>query len=429
MNIFSQLRNSELSRSAIIVFICRIIGIALYFVFNILISRNFGAAIYGDFNIYILLLNLCSIFALLGLDQIALQRLPALINNEEKTAILNLDQKIQKYLFWSVIGMCLLLCILSLIMTGIFNHPLTILLVTISVGPFVINRYRLEGIRSFQKMGAYGFVAYVCIPLFSTLCFLFLVNKFSELTPFLAYSIGIFMAVLSSQLIWKKLLKRSKNNSEKTHKQAPLFQAALPLMLVAVLLFFNDWIDKLMLRVLSTDVDVGLYSAAFRWIQFFALPLISINAIIAPKLSESWLNSKTSLSSLAQKATGLIVLSSIPLAIIIICFSNYLLAFFGKEFIIANTALIILLIGQVFNVFAGPVGIILKMTQNQDALLKFVFLSVVINLILNLILIPQLGINGAAVGTTMSIIVFNLFCIVFIKRKLGFYSFIPKFTK
>jgi O-antigen/teichoic acid export membrane protein len=93
---------------------------------------------------------------------------------------------------------------------------------------------------------------------------------------------------------------------------------------------------------------------------------------------------------------------------------------------VASGALIVLLLGQVINVISGPVGVILKMTHYQNALFLMILISIITNLVLNVIWIPKFGILGAASATAISIVIFNLLAIIFIRRKLNFYSFIPK---
>jgi O-antigen/teichoic acid export membrane protein len=62
------------------------------------------------------------------------------------------------------------------------------------------------------------------------------------------------------------------------------------------------------------------------------------------------------------------------------------------------------------------------MTNNQIVLRNITFLVFIINVILNLLLIPNYGINGAAIASLVSNIVINLLCVYYIKKKLGFYT-------
>ena len=53
----------------------------------------------------------------------------------------------------------------------------------------------------------------------------------------------------------------------------------------------------------------------------------------------------------------------------------------------------------------------------------------VINIVLNYALIPVYGINGSAIATTISIVIFNLLHVCFVKKEFGFYTFYIPFSK
>ena len=114
---------------------------------------------------------------------------------------------------------------------------------------------------------------------------------------------------------------------------------------------------------------------------------------------------------------------------IILVFSKQILHFFGAEFIEGSTALIILAIGQLFNSFCGPVGNLLNMTGNHKEFRNVIFISLLINIVLNFVLIKDFGINGAATATTISLIAWNLLGVIIVKKKLHIYSYYNPFLK
>jgi len=75
--------------------------------------------------------------------------------------------------------------------------------------------------------------------------------------------------------------------------------------------------------------------------------------------------------------------------------------------------------GQLINVAAGPVGVVMKMTNLQTLYAKVMGVSLILNLVLNLILVPSLGVYGAAISTTIGMIVINVGAWYLCKRRLG----------
>ena len=70
------------------------------------------------------------------------------------------------------------------------------------------------------------------------------------------------------------------------------------------------------------------------------------------------------------------------------------------------------------------------MTGNQNIYASILFIGAVLNIVLNLILIPLYGINGAALASMSSLIIWNLSMVLVVKKKLGFYTFyIPFINK
>ena len=70
------------------------------------------------------------------------------------------------------------------------------------------------------------------------------------------------------------------------------------------------------------------------------------------------------------------------------------------------------------------------MTGNQNIYASILLIGALLNIVLNLILIPLYGINGAALASMSSLIVWNLSMVLVVKKKFGFYTFyIPFINK
>ena len=92
---------------------------------------------------------------------------------------------------------------------------------------------------------------------------------------------------------------------------------------------------------------------------------------------------------------------------------------FGQEFVSGSPALIILSGAQLVNAAAGSVGLTLMMTGHERSTAYGLFVSAVVNVVLNAVLIPQFGVVGAAVATATSTILWNVLLIIEVYRKLG----------
>ena len=197
------------------------------------------------------------------------------------------------------------------------------------------------------------------------------------------------------------------------------------MMLSSLMLFLLNWTDIFMLGAMVSEKEVGIYNLAYRLASLAMLVIISLNIVLAPKISQLFKqNEIKELHSTIVKSTRLVILLTTPLVLGLIFFSEFILGLFGQNFIQGKTTLIIIALGVLINVSTGNVDQILNMTNHQKILQNITIFGFILNVILNYLLIPKYGIEGSAAASLVTNALFNLTCLYFIKRKLGFYTFV-----
>ena len=127
-----------------------------------------------------------------------------------------------------------------------------------------------------------------------------------------------------------------------------------------------------------------------------------------------------------NESTKTIFWVSAPILLLLILFPSTILSMFGDEFKLAAMCLIILSIGKMFSAISGSVGTFLQMVGRQKIFQNILLVAALINIVLNSLLIPKYGIEGAAVASTASGVFWNLLMIIYIKKHFGFYTiYIP----
>ena len=96
--------------------------------------------------------------------------------------------------------------------------------------------------------------------------------------------------------------------------------------------------------------------------------------------------------------------------------------FFGSEFKDGYYALLILSVGQLVNVLSGSVGYIMTMTGRQKQAAYVLAISAALNIVMNYMLIPHFGIEGAAIATAVSLMLWNIALILYIRKKINLNS-------
>lgn len=186
-------------------------------------------------------------------------------------------------------------------------------------------------------------------------------------------------------------------------------KTAIPLSLLGGLTLINTQADILMLGLLGTPHETGIYRVAASGAGIVALSLHAANAFIAPKISAlhstGEINRLQSLLKLSRNSTTAVSLAT---ALLLWMEGGHLISLiFGKAYQSANAPMAILIAGQLINVAFGSVGLLLKMTGNENHAARAAAVAAVMNVAGNLILIPTVGISGAAISTAISTLAWN----------------------
>lgn len=340
----------------------------------------------------------------------------------------NFLKKILWITFFSSIIIALTLYLFSKkIALNIFNDQSLenyLKLMSLFIMPLMFHDIFLNIFRGKKQYDRFNFFLFILPPLFYILIFYLLYPYIDdEKSVILSFGFSIATVFLIELLFIGKM--NGKNLKNFPSKQ--LFKLSLPMMLSGTVLFLLNWTDVFMLSIMTTTKEVGIYNVAFKIATIGLLVILVINVVISPKIAELYSKNKLiQLKMMVIKSTRMITILTIPIVIIIIIFRKEILLFFGDEFILGEISLIILIISILINAISGNVDQVLNMTNNHILMKNISIVCLIGNIILNYILIPRYGINGAAIASLITTVSLNFISIYYIKRKLNFYTFIKK---
>jgi flippase wzx len=192
-------------------------------------------------------------------------------------------------------------------------------------------------------------------------------------------------------------IKRYKNLEFKKHFK-PMFY--LFASLLAVNIYTN--LDTVMLGFINGNEAVGYYSVASK-VKWILLSLItSISAVLLPRLSFYISKKNTSkFNKMLKESSAVIFFIAIPLvAFFIVEAQNSIQLLGGEKYISATLSMQILMPILVISGFSNITGNQILIPMNRERYFMFaVSLGALVNLGLNLILMPKLGIIGASMAT------------------------------
>lgn len=200
-----------------------------------------------------------------------------------------------------------------------------------------------------------------------------------------------------------------------------LVHSCLPLWGVALLTQVIQWSSQLLLGVWGDPVEVALFASALRTAMLTSFVLVAVNSIAAPKFAAMHRTGDfSSLRRVALFSVRLMLLAAVPVLVFMLAMPEWLMGWFGPEFVAAAPALQVLALGQFVNIATGSVGFLLSMTGHEKLLRTNVLIAASVGVGLGLALIGPFGIVGAAVATAAAVATQNLLGVLQVKRVLGF---------
>lgn len=198
-------------------------------------------------------------------------------------------------------------------------------------------------------------------------------------------------------------------------------RAALPFMVLGVLFLAHDRADIVLLGILRGPHDTGIYAIVARGGATVAFLAAVVDMIVAPRFAAMHRNDdRAAMQRLLTAAARRVFVISLPLAVLFLAAPRSLLEFlYGHPYGDGATALRILTIGYLSVLFTGSTASLANMTGHEHLTLYSVIASVVVNIILNLVLIPAYGINGSAAATAISLFLYNAIQWTWIRTRMG----------
>ncbi len=299
--------------------------------------------------------------------------------------------------------------------------------------PFILlselNAFTLRAILR-NKQANYANLLFMASRIFIiTVLTLFFFNRYNPI--YLHYISSMFCAWLFGQYYIIKYLYVPSKNQEQLYvsNYKEITTLAWPMFITYLGFTISTNFDGFYLPYFVSTADVGIYKTCLNISSVAALALVAMNTTIQPKISQLYQKGNLeSIHSLCVKFTRMVFLSTIPGFILVLFFSKFMIQItYGKEFVGGAVSLTIASIGQIFNVGCGPVAQLLNVTGHHKQFRNISLLGAAINIAAIMIAVPRLGIEGAAIASTVSMATWNIVGTIYIKKKFGYYiSLFPK---
>ncbi len=426
----------EVLSGSAITFVLKMTGMLLGYIVVLIISRKYGADGMGIYSLIVSIITFFVMMSVVGMNFSILRYVGQFNKHSEKQKLkLLFSHAVEIVVPLSMVLSVMLYLFSDFIATYVFHNSeyRQALVIASFIIPFAaLSNIGIVYIRGLKNLKVSEYLGSVNRPIINILLLLVLSLYISDkMLPL--YTLGIAImgtSILSLYFIVTKI-RSIKIESKEIFQKKELLSTSLPLMVTSLAGFVMSNVALFFLETFSTTDQVGIFSVALKVALLISLALTVVNTISAPKFAELyWSEQYEALQKIMSQSSKLIFVFSFFPALLIMIFSTQIMSIFGSEFSSGGLALTLLVIGQVVNAATGSVGIFLNMTGHQVVLKNIVLVTLIINVLLNYILIPLYGIEGAAVTSMLSALFSNVYAAYYVRRKLNYTTFyIPWFLK
>lgn len=400
----------KIAKETTISFVGMVYGQFIRYMFTVVMTRLVGVGYLGLYSLGFSITTIATVIGKVGMD-VGLMRFISRKNLKEDTIRIKSDiySTLKIGIIISIVVMIIQIIVSKWLVEDFFHESSllrTILIVNAIAIPLVtITTISIHATQGFQLLKYKIFVEYILNPTLLLVSVIFVYLLFSaELAIMVPYLFaGIITSIMASIFLNKvsgvnvtKLFKADCNNE--------ILMFSLPIMFTVILGTMLHWMDVIMIGYFADSETVGLYHPIVRTAGIQNSILIAFSGIFTPMFSKYYaVDEKQKMEHIYRLVTRWILTFIVPIFIFILLFSKKIMLLFGAEFLGVSHILIVLSVGTSVFAVLGISSSALVVSGYQKLNFINAFVATVLNITLNIILIPRYGILGAAWATLIAL--------------------------
>jgi O-antigen/teichoic acid export membrane protein len=392
---------------------------------QLLIARIVGVHTYGVYAYVIAWLTILAYFCALGFD-IALLRM---VSAYQTVGASSLARGVVQYAERRALAISVIIVLIGTLVIEIWPSRLSAeLKSTFLAGFILIPIWALLWIRC-SIVRAFGGVVLALMPdrvvrdgllvVLVVLAGLVLGWHIDAPAVMMAAVVGSTVALVLASLAVRRLRPDAMKMVVPEYAAASWRQIAVPFMIIGAAEALLNRTGVVLLGWFGETKEAGIYNLAFNIAFLVILPRTAINTLFAPTISSLFTrNDQVTLQALVTRAASWTLCTAVGIALVLAILAEPTLAWFGKDFAAGAPALRILLVGQVIAAAFGSQLLVMTMTKHERGAAFLMIMSAAVNILSSVAFISLLGLTGAAIGTSLALIVWNMAMAFFISRHL-----------
>ena len=412
------------------------IGRLLGFVMQIVLARTLGLGIMGAYLLCVTIVNLATVLSQLGMDNGVVRWVAHYRASGDDARVKGtIVQALLLTFFLSVILAVAIFFSAGFLALRVFEKPFMETMLkafSLAVPFFVVMSMSLWATQGFKVVKYSAFVQQMVQPLTSLV--LVLVLYFLGAPVFGAVGAYVTSMVLGSILglfyLRKVFPKITDATVPSVFETRDLFRVSGPMIVASFMRHLNTWTSTLVVGAFVTTGAVALYNTAARTALLASVFVIAFNGIFSPIIADLYRRGKMEdLAETYKDVSRWVFTANLVFFLATLVLAKDVMSIFGPRFVEGWPVLVIVAGAQMFGASVGSTGRLLAMTDRQRIVMYATVGTVVLNVALNVLLVPRYGIVGSAVATALAMIAVNAVTLMAVKRTLGLWPYTPAYLK
>lgn len=369
----------------------------LMFIFIMYTARYLGARDFGIFSFALAFAGILSIFSDGGLAQLTTRE----ISRKKSLASKYLENILGIKIVMAIVTFALIVLAVNAIESS-EKTIRVVYLIGLSTIIYTFIQMFNSIFQAFEVM-KYISIGKILTSLLMVSVILLTLNKDFDLVGFSALYVSAYFITLSySYIICKKNFVAPAIKFDWIFWKTTI-KEALPFGLTNYFIIIYLMIDSVMLSFMQGDEIVGWYNGGYRLILALTFIPIAFHTAIFPIMSQSYINSQNSLKYLYEIFFKYMAILSIPIAVgTTLLADRIVVLILGSEYSPSILVVKILIWSLVFIFVRTPIERLFESINQQMTVTKVFGICAILNIFLNLILIPKFSYIGAAVATLIT---------------------------
>lgn len=416
---------NRVAKNSLIIMASEVINKILSLILSIALARYLGDSGFGQFSFIVTMMMLFQVLADFGLEGLTIREIA---KNIEKTQIYLRNVLALRF------GIGLISFILLVIMINLMHKP-TIIVYSVYLAGISIIFYSIANtfnavFNAHERLDLKALLSILTrILVFGLTIWAILLRQSLIVLALIILISELFRAILSFLVCTKKIATLQFKLDLLLCKK--LLSTSVPFALISIIALVYFKIDIIMLSLMKGDKIVGWYSAAYNLLAALLFITDAYALSIFPVMSRSADSSQKLLEFTWQRSVKYLLIVSLPIAMGTSILADRIILLFYPASFSASIIALKILIWTLPWIFVNAINMrVLYATDRQKEAMVVALLSMLLNILFNLILIPKLSYIGASLSTflveVINVSIYFLLVLKLLNLKLKIKKLLPK---